>query len=108
MEPAANAPDAHRDDPAVELPVDGATGPLLELVTRSGCHLCEAARTVVTDVAAELGLGWSEVSIDNDAELTARYGEEIPVVLVDGIQRDFWQIDPVRLRTILSKALAGN
>lgn len=108
MEPTVNVPDAQRDDPAVELPVNGPRGPLLELVTRSGCHLCEDARAVVTEVAAELGLGWSEVSIDNDAELTAQYGEEIPVVLVDGIQRDFWQIDPVRLRTILSKATAEN
>lgn len=81
--------------------------PRLELVTKSSCHLCEDAHTVVETVAAELGLSWSEVSIDNDDELTARYGEEIPVVLVDGVQRDFWHIDPVRLRTILAKAMGG-
>lgn len=79
--------------------------PLLELVTKDGCHLCEAAVGVVDEVAAELGLPWQEVRIDDDAELTARYGEEVPVVLVDGIQRDFWQIDPVRLRGILARAM---
>ncbi|POH61098.1 glutaredoxin family protein [Arthrobacter glacialis] len=80
--------------------------PRLELVTKEGCHLCDDAREVLTQVAGGLGLDWSELSLDGDAALTARYGEEIPVVLVDGIQRDFWQIDPVRLRTILERAMA--
>ncbi|WP_239437220.1 glutaredoxin family protein [Arthrobacter alpinus] len=79
--------------------------PLLELVTKDGCHLCEDAVAVVSDVASELGLSWHEIRIDGDAELTDRYGEEVPVVLVDGVQRDFWQIDPVRLRGILARAM---
>ena len=35
--------------------------------------------------------------MDDDAGLRERYAEEIPVVLVDGVQRDFWKIDEVRL-----------
>ena len=62
---------------------------------------------VVTRGGWRAGPGLAEISLDGNAELTARYGEEIPVVLVDGIQRDFWQIDPVRLRTILERAMAG-
>ena len=80
--------------------------PLLELLTRNGCHLCEDARAVVAEVAGSLGVPWHEVGIDHDEDLTARYGEEIPVVMLDGIQRDFWQIDPARLYTILSRAMA--
>ena len=30
-----------------------------------------------------------------------RYGEEIPVTLVDGRQHDFWRVDPARLRAAL-------
>lgn len=81
--------------------------PTLVLVTKSSCHLCEDARDVVSAVAAELGLSWNEILLDGDADLTARYGEEIPVVLVDGVQKDFWHIDPVRLRSILSRAMAA-
>lgn len=81
--------------------------PLLELLTKGGCHLCDDARVVVAEVADNLGLPWHEVDIDDDENLTTRYGEEIPVVLVDGIQRDFWQIDPLRLRSILDRAAAG-
>ena len=79
--------------------------PLLELITKASCHLCDDARTVVSGVAAELGLPWTERQIDGDEDLTARYGEEIPVVLVDGIQRDFWHVDPVRLESVLRQAL---
>jgi hypothetical protein len=37
--------------------------------------------------------------------LRERFAEEIPVVLVDGVQRDFWKIDEVRLDRTLRKAL---
>ncbi|WP_104110876.1 MULTISPECIES: glutaredoxin family protein [unclassified Arthrobacter] len=82
--------------------------PLLQLVTRSGCHLCENAREVVSTVAGQLQLRWTELRLEDHPELTELYGEEIPVVLVNGIQRDFWHIDPIRLGTILSKSLTGN
>lgn len=71
------------------------------LLTRPQCHLCEAARDVVGRVAAELHLDWEEVSLEDDPSLVEQFGEEIPVVFVDGIQRDFWQIDEARLRRIL-------
>ncbi|WP_287933621.1 glutaredoxin family protein [Arthrobacter sp.] len=87
-------------------PAAGAA-PSLELITKAECHLCVDARAVVSRVAEGLGLAWSERRIDGDAALTARYGEEIPVVLVDGVPRDFWHIDPVRLRSVLQRAMAG-
>ena len=77
--------------------------PLVELLTRPGCHLCADARQVVDHVAGQLGLPWQEVDISHNAALTARYGEEIPVVMVDGVPRDFWQIDPARLHGILCR-----
>lgn len=88
---------------------DGATRrvPELTLVTKASCHLCLAAREVVASVAGELGLPWSEVSIDDDAALAERFAEEIPVVLVDGVQRDFWTIDPVRLKAVLRTAVGA-
>lgn len=81
-----------------------APAPQVELLTRPGCHLCEDARQVVQEVTASLGLTWTERSIDGEAELTARFGEEIPVLMIDGVQRDFWRIDPQRLRRLLTGA----
>ncbi len=74
----------------------------ITLIGRPGCHLCDDARVVVARVAADLGVGVREVSIAGDAELTARYGEQIPVVLVDGEQHDYWRVDEQRLRDALA------
>ena len=71
------------------------------LVTRPGCHLCEAAREVVARVCADLGATWEELDMDADPALAARYADEIPVTLVDGHQHDFWRVDETRLRRAL-------
>jgi glutaredoxin len=72
------------------------------LIGKPGCHLCDQAREVVARVTDELGTGFSEVSILDDEGLRERYWEQIPVVLVDGAQHDFWRVDADRLRAALS------
>jgi glutaredoxin len=69
--------------------------------TRPGCHLCEEALAVVAKVCADLGEAYDEVNIDDDDDLTERFGEEIPVTFVDGRQHDFWRVSEDRLRTAL-------
>jgi glutaredoxin len=74
------------------------------LYSKPGCHLCEDARVVVASVCAELGEEFEEVDITagpEASELMRRYGEEIPVTLVDGRQHDFWRVDAARLRAAL-------
>lgn len=77
------------------------------LHVRAGCHLCDDARVVVRRVAAEQGVAWEEVDVDAAAEhdggaLRREYGEEVPVVTVDGVPRGFFRIDAERLRKALS------
>ena len=74
----------------------------LVLVTRPNCHLCEAARETVARVTRDLGVGWREESITDSADLLERFSEEVPVLLLDGVQRDFWTIDEARLRRLLA------
>jgi glutaredoxin len=74
------------------------------LYSKPGCHLCDDARAVVASVCAELGEEFEEVDITAGPEAAAlvrRYGEEIPVTLVDGRQHDFWRVDATRLRAAL-------
>lgn len=71
------------------------------LIGRPGCHLCDDAREVVAEVCAEVGAAWEERDITRDAELHRAYAEQIPVVLVDGAQHDFWRVDRGRLRRAL-------
>jgi glutaredoxin len=75
----------------------------LVLLTKPGCHLCQAARETVERVAGELGVSWEEKNILEEPELERRFAEEIPVVMIDGVQRDFWHIDPERLRRLLTQ-----
>lgn len=82
----------------------------LTLLSKPGCHLCDTAREVLAEVVAGLGDGASvameELSILDDAELNARYWDEIPVVLIDGVVHNIWRIDPERLRAALEEATA--
>ena len=71
------------------------------LIGKPGCHLCDDAREVIAQVAAEMGVGWEERSISDDPELHERYWEQIPVTLVDGAPHDFWRVSADRLRAAL-------
>jgi glutaredoxin len=76
------------------------------LYGRPGCHLCDDAREVIARVCADLGTSYQEVDVTTDPDLQRRYGEQIPVTLVDGAQHDFWRVDERRLRAALSTGLA--
>ncbi len=78
----------------------------LTLIGKPGCHLCEDALTVVTEVMGELTSDsqryiLEEKSIENDPELFDQYWEQIPVLLIEGKVHNYWRIDPVRLTTAL-------
>jgi len=75
----------------------------ITLLGKPGCHLCDDARVVVQRVADELGVPWDDVDITSDPELQARWWEQIPVTLIDGVQHDFWRVDENRLRAALSR-----
>jgi len=71
------------------------------LYSRPGCHLCDAARAVVEKVTAELGERYAERDITLDPRDLSEYGDSIPVVVVDGVQVDFWRVSEDRLRAAL-------
>lgn len=79
--------------------------PQVSLLTRPGCHLCDDARIVVDRVTSELGLGFEEINIEEHPQLKAIYNTEIPVVRVNGVPKDFWQINARRLTKILRAEL---
>lgn len=74
---------------------------LVTLVTRQGCHLCELAEPVARGVAAEAGVRFELRDVDAEAADVAAYGEKVPVVLLDGREHAYWQIDAKALRRAL-------
>lgn len=78
----------------------------LTLIGKPGCHLCDDARVIATEVGREFGIELAEVSILDDRELFAKYSDEIPVLLLNGTVHNIWRIDPARLRAALTEATA--
>ena len=85
----------------------------LTLIGKPGCHLCDDAEAVIASVLEDLAadassLGGAVLTLEklnmlDSEELTARYNEEIPVLLIDGKVHNYWRIDPDRLRAALKE-----
>ena len=71
--------------------------PRLTLVTRAGCHLCDVAREVLAEVAAETGEGFRELDVDADPALLDEYSDRVPVILLDGREHGYWRVEKARL-----------
>jgi hypothetical protein len=52
-------------------------------------------------VAEETGATWAVRDISDDTELIARWGEYVPVVVVDGEVHTWFRVDEQRLRDAL-------
>jgi len=76
---------------------------VLTLYSRPGCHLCEDMKAVVQRVAraVEAPIKLEEIDISTDADLEARYGLEIPVLLVDGRKAAKYRVTEEELARIL-------
>jgi glutaredoxin len=74
----------------------------LTIYSRPGCHLCEEMKAVVDTVARSIPLSLEEVDISTDPALEARYGLEIPVLLVDGRKAAKYRIAEGELRKLLA------
>ncbi|CAJ1508847.1 glutaredoxin family protein [[Mycobacterium] burgundiense] len=77
------------------------------LLVRSGCQICGRLGDQLTALAGELDFELSVVDVDEaaragDAELRAEYGDRLPVVLLDGTEHSYWEIDEPRLRRDLA------
>jgi hypothetical protein len=56
----------------------------LRLLSRPGCHLCEAMRSKVDALLGGEAREWEELDVDGDEELARRWSDEIPVLFVNG------------------------
>ena len=51
----------------------------------------------------ELAFTIEVIYIDGDSELEKLYGNEVPVIHINGEHHDFYKVDPDRFRTSLEK-----
>jgi len=83
----------------------------ITLLTRAGCSACEQARAdlvalIAAAPVAAAPVEFVEVDVDAaaeaDPELRAEYGDRLPVVLLDGDEHSYWDVDVPRLRRDLN------
>ena len=65
----------------------------VEIYSRPGCHLCDEAKEVIERVQRRLGFGVRVINIENDPELENKYGEQIPVVLLNAVLAFKYRVD---------------
>jgi len=76
---------------------------LVTVYSRHGCHLCDDAVQVLESLKQELKFDLEIKYIDGLPELEKVYGEQVPVIQIDGEHHDFYKVDPIRFRTSLEK-----
>jgi thiol-disulfide isomerase/thioredoxin len=79
------------------------------LYSRPGCHLCDEMKAVVHRVAHAMAVpvGIEEIDISTDPALEARYGLEIPVLLIDGKKAAKYRVTEVELTRLLDGRVTG-
>jgi glutaredoxin len=74
------------------------------LYSRSGCHLCEEAKTQIAPLLEEFGARLTEINIDEDPELRARYDYDVPVIFLGARKSAKHHVDLVQFRRQLRSA----
>jgi len=82
------------------------------LLTRQGCSLCERTAARPVELAAELGFDFTTTDVDaaaaaGDSGLRIEFGDRLPVVLLDGREHSYWELDEPRLRADVAKSEKG-
>lgn len=80
----------------------------VELLTRDGCAMCARLGARLAELAAELGFDLTTTDVDaaaaaGDPGLRAEFGDRLPVILLDGREHSYWDIDEPRLRADLAR-----
>ena len=76
---------------------------MVTVISRQGCSACEVAEADVARICAELAAPWQVTDVDDDPDLRAEYGDRVPVILIDGEEHGYWQVEEDRLRAALAR-----
>lgn len=75
----------------------------LVLYVRRDCQLCADMRRELEALASPTGFSLALVDIDSDADLVARYGHKVPVLVGEGEEICHYFLDQDQLAAYLSR-----
>jgi glutaredoxin len=73
------------------------------LYSRRDCHLCHDMRAVVDAVGRRVPLVVDEVDVDADPAIRDAYGDEVPVLCVNGRKAFKYRVDAAALEARLRR-----
>lgn len=76
---------------------------LVTVYTRTGCHLCDVAIETLELLQPKLQFDIEKCLIDGDSLLEEKYGEQVPVIHINGQHHDFFRVDPERFKSCLER-----
>ena len=56
------------------------------IFSRTDCHLCDVVLRIAQQVQTEVPFILTRMNIDENADLAARYGDRVPVVLINQVE----------------------
>ncbi|HUE80952.1 MAG TPA: glutaredoxin family protein [Pyrinomonadaceae bacterium] len=68
------------------------------LFTRPGCHLCDEAKAAILSARCTDKYTLEEINIETDPELLERYGQDIPVIMINGVEAFKHRVSSVEFR----------
>jgi glutaredoxin len=68
---------------------------LVEIYSRPGCHLCEEAKETIERVRPKYGFELRIIDIESQPGLESEYGEEIPVVFINGSKAFKYRVNEI-------------
>ena len=77
--------------------------PILTLVSRSYCHLCQEMEVALRPLLAEFDIDLEVLDVDADPTLEALYDELVPVLLHDGVELCHYFLDVRKVRDYLGE-----
>lgn len=81
--------------------------PLVELFSKPDCHLCDDVKALLRSLQSVHPFTLREINIAEQTELLAQYGEEIPVVFINGRKAFKYRVEPRKFVRRLRRAQPG-
>jgi glutaredoxin len=78
--------------------------PRITIYSKPNCHLCDRAKEVIARCRARAEFAVDVVDISQDPALMERYGRDIPVILLDGVEIARHFVRERNLLKLLNKA----
>jgi glutaredoxin len=76
----------------------------ITIYTRTGCHLCEEAKTAIAPLLREFGATVREIDIEGEPTLIQRFGCDIPVIYIGRKKAAKYRVKPRQFRRQLQDA----